>query len=64
MDLVFALYSNLIIHAWYIITALLDLMRLHIDYNLIDKMLETRSKLKWAFPFCEKYDQIKETPLK
>jgi hypothetical protein len=21
-----------------------------------------RSKLKWAFPFCEKYDQIKETP--
>jgi hypothetical protein len=24
---------------------------------------QTRSKLKWAFPFCEKYDQIKKTPL-
>jgi hypothetical protein len=24
----------------------------------------TSSKLKWTFPFCEKYDQIKETPLK
>jgi hypothetical protein len=24
----------------------------------------TRSKLKQAFPFSEKYDQIKETPLK
>jgi hypothetical protein len=26
------------------------------------KLNITRSKLKWAFPFCEKYDQIKGSP--
>jgi hypothetical protein len=32
--------------------------------NKQHKRFKTRSKLKWAFPFYEKYDQIKETPLK
>jgi hypothetical protein len=32
--------------------------------SITEDIFETRSKLKWVFPFCEKYDQFKETPLK
>jgi hypothetical protein len=32
--------------------------------TILPGTLLTRSKLKWAFPFWEKYDQIKGTPLK
>jgi hypothetical protein len=37
------------------------------DFKVVlisDTLIKTRSKLKWAFPFWGKYDQLKETPLK
>jgi hypothetical protein len=32
--------------------------------NKFEVYKRTRSKLNWDFPFCEKYDQIKEPSLK
>jgi hypothetical protein len=41
-------------HGWMAITAHECIILFSNSYTL----LLTRSKLKWAFPFCEKYDQI------
>jgi hypothetical protein len=36
----------------------------NIATEYLDNPITTRSKLKWVFPFCEKYDQIKGLVIK